>query len=154
MVKYACKVTSCVCLRPSFTAVHEDIPKCMPKNACTQSLSCSFSRVRIPPYAIIAYRQWIGKIVLRDVKKTFTRNRTQERLFRLTVVIIRPRAACLGTTLSAMQTRPCLKTDTVSSPTVPKDFFPHRAEGGTQIFSRRLCMNDSDAIFLPLRRIT
>ena len=31
MVKYACKVTSSECLSQSFTAVHEDIPKCMPE---------------------------------------------------------------------------------------------------------------------------
>ena len=31
MVKYACKVTSSRCLSQSFTAVHEDIPKCMPE---------------------------------------------------------------------------------------------------------------------------
>ena len=31
MVKYACKVTSSVCSNLSFTAVHEDIPKCMPE---------------------------------------------------------------------------------------------------------------------------
>ena len=29
--KYACKVTSSECLNQSFTAVHEDIPKCMPE---------------------------------------------------------------------------------------------------------------------------
>ena len=31
MVKYACKVTSSECLSQSFTAVHEDVPKCMPE---------------------------------------------------------------------------------------------------------------------------
>ena len=31
MVKYACKVPSSRCLSQSFTAVHEDIPKCMPE---------------------------------------------------------------------------------------------------------------------------
>ena len=31
MVKYACKVPQRLCLSPSFTAVHEDIPKCMPE---------------------------------------------------------------------------------------------------------------------------
>ena len=31
MVKYACKVTSSRCLSQSFTAVHEDVPKCMPE---------------------------------------------------------------------------------------------------------------------------
>ena len=31
MVKYACKVTSSRCLSQSFTAVHKDIPKCMPE---------------------------------------------------------------------------------------------------------------------------
>ena len=31
MVKYACKVTSSQCFSQSFTAVHEDIPKCMPE---------------------------------------------------------------------------------------------------------------------------
>ena len=31
MVKYACKVTSSQCLSQSFTAVHEDVPKCMPE---------------------------------------------------------------------------------------------------------------------------
>ena len=40
----------------------------------------------------------------------------------------------------------------VLSGAVPKDFFPHCA-GGTQIFSRCFCMNDSEATLLPLRRI-
>lgn len=31
MIKYACKVTSSPCLSQSFTAVHEDVPKCMPE---------------------------------------------------------------------------------------------------------------------------
>ena len=37
-----------------------------------------YSRVRIPPYATIAYRQWFGNFVLRDAKNG-TRNRVQER---------------------------------------------------------------------------
>lgn len=31
MVEYACKLTSSECLSRSFTAVHEEIPRCMPK---------------------------------------------------------------------------------------------------------------------------
>jgi len=46
MVKYACKAGCGVWI--VFTAVHEDIPRCMPKKACGSLLS-SFSRVRIPP---------------------------------------------------------------------------------------------------------
>ena len=40
------------------------------------------------------------------------------------------------------KSEPCLKVDTVFSRAVPKDFFPHW-KGGTQIFSRCFCMNDS-----------
>jgi hypothetical protein len=40
------------------------------------------------------------------------------------------------------KSEPCLRVDTVFSEAVPKDFFPH-CKGGTQIFSRCFCMNDS-----------
>ena len=33
LVKYACKVTSSVCLKKSFTAVHKAMPKCMPEES-------------------------------------------------------------------------------------------------------------------------
>ena len=82
MVKYACKVTSSECLSQSFTAVHEDIPKCMPEERLRSEpfkLSfCGFESRRasqdVSPVA------WF---VLRDIKGRYTevRFRVRERFY-------------------------------------------------------------------------
>ena len=69
MVEYACKVTSSRCLRCSFTAVHEDIPTCMPE----ERLHVEPVKLDIRGFesrrTLKAYRQRIG-FVLRDAKST------------------------------------------------------------------------------------
>ena len=103
MVKYACKVTSSRCLSQFFTAVHEDVPKCMPKNTCPLSCKARYSRVRIPPYAK-AYRQRFGRFVLRDAKRT-VHEIVCENVFIQRFVIIRQSEKCFGTPRRAMQKR-------------------------------------------------
>ena len=70
MVKYACKVTSSRCLSQSFTAVHEDIPKCMPEeHLLLEPVKLDirgFESRRAPK----AYRQWFG-FVLRDARRQY-----------------------------------------------------------------------------------
>ena len=44
MVKYACKQTSSKCLILFFTAVHEEIPKCMPEE-----------RLHLEPYKLVLF---------------------------------------------------------------------------------------------------
>lgn len=152
MVKYACKVTSSQCLSQSFTAVHKDIPKCMPEERLhPEPVKLSirgFESHRAPK----AYRQRIGRFVLRDAKRT-VHEIVCENVFILTFVIIRQREKCHVFLAEQCKSEPCLRMDTVLSQSVPKDFFPHCA-GGTQIFSRCFCMNDSETTLLPLRRIT
>ena len=101
MVKYACKVTSSRCLSQSFTAVHEGIPKCMPKNTCSLSLSSSIFAGSNPAVRCKTYRQWIG-FVLRDAKRT-VHEIVCENVFILTVVIVRQSEKCFGTSRRAMQ---------------------------------------------------
>ena len=101
MVKYACKVTSSRCLSQSFTAVHEDVPKCMPKNTCSLSLSSSIFAGSNPAVRCKTYRQWIG-FVLRDAKRT-VHEIVCENVFILTFVIIRQSEKCFGTSRRAMQ---------------------------------------------------
>ena len=101
MVKYACKVTSSRCLSLSFTAVHEDIPKCMPKNTCSLNLSSSIFAGSNPAVRCKTYRQWIG-FVLRDAKRT-VHEIVCENVFIQTFVIIRQSEKCFGTSRRAMQ---------------------------------------------------
>ena len=101
MVKYACKVTSSRCLSQSFTAVHEDIPKCMPEERLhSEPVKLSFrgfeSR-RAPK----AYRQWFG-FVLRDAKRTVHLTVCENISIRK-FVIIRQREKRLGVSFGAMQ---------------------------------------------------
>ena len=103
MVKYACKVTSSRCLSQSFTAVHEGIPKCMPKNTCSLSLSSSIFAGSNPAVRCKTYRQWLG-FVLRDAKRT-VHEIVCENVFNLTFVIIRQSEKCFGTSRRAMQKR-------------------------------------------------
>lgn len=101
MVKYACKVTSSRCLSQSFTAVHEDIPKCMPEE-----------HLLLEPVKL-DFRGFESRRALQNVspvdwfcpsgrKKNGTRNRVRERFF-LTFVIIRQSEKCFGTSRRAMQ---------------------------------------------------
>ena len=101
MVKYACKVTSSRCLSQSFTAVHEDIPKCMPEE-----------RLHLEPVKL-SIRGFESRRALQNVspvdwfcpsgrKKNGTRNRVRERFY-LTFVIIRQSEKCFGTSRRAMQ---------------------------------------------------
>ena len=101
MVKYACKVTSSRCLSQSFTAVHEDIPKCMPEE-----------HLLLEPVKL-DIRGFESRRALQNVspvdwfcpsgrKKNGTRNRVRERFY-LTFVIIRQSEKCFGTSRRAMQ---------------------------------------------------
>ena len=82
MVKYACKVTSSRCLSQSFTAVHEDVPKCMPEEfLLLEPVKLDirgFESRRAPK----AYRQWFG-FVLRDARRRYTEDpfRVRERFY-------------------------------------------------------------------------
>ena len=122
------------------------------KNACSLSLSSSIfagSNPAVCNYSISP----VDWFVLRDAKDD-VHELVCERTFSVQVfVIIQQSEKCFGTSCRAMQSEPCLRMDTVLSQIVPKDLFPHCA-GGTQIFSRCFCMNDSEATLLPLRRIT
>ena len=103
MVKYACKVTSSRCLSQSFTAVHEDVPKCMPEETCTLSLSSSLfvgSNPTVCNYSISP----VVWFVLRDAKRT-VHETVCENVFILTFVIIRQSEKYFGTSRRAMQKR-------------------------------------------------
>ena len=85
-----------------------------PRRTCQVHLS----RVRIPPYAIIAYRQWYG-----DCRKRHRWRCAKAR----ENVIQQPQS--LGremelSFLSAMRFLPCSEMDTVYQTYEPKDFFP------------------------------
>ena len=152
MVKYACKVTSSRCLSQSFTAVHEDIPKCMPEE-----------HLLLEPVKL-DIRGFESRRALQNVspvdwfcpsgrKKNGTRYRVRENIsVQDSLSFGKARSASVHLA-EQCKSKPCLRMDTVLSQTVPKDFFPHCA-GGTQIFSRCFCMDDSEATLLPLRRIT
>ena len=101
MVKYACKVTSSRCLSQSFTAVHEDIPKCMPEE-----------HLHLEPVKL-DIRGFESRRALQNVspvdwfcpsgrKMNGTLNCVQER-FIPRFVIIRQSEKCFGTSRRAMQ---------------------------------------------------
>ena len=152
MVKYACKVTSSRCLSQSFTAVHQDIPKCMPEE-----------HLLLEPVKL-DIRGFESRRALQNVspvdwfcpsgrkKERYTKSCARTFLFRHSLSFGKARSASVRLA-EQCKSKPCLRMDTVLSQTVPKDFFPHCA-GGTQIFSRCFCMDDSEATLLPLRRIT
>ena len=110
------------------------------KNTCTLSLSSSLFVGSNPTVRCKTYRQWLG-FVLRDAKRT-VHEIVCENVFIQTFVIIRQSESASVHLAEQCKSKPCLRVDTVLSQTVPKDFFPHCA-GGTQIFSRCFCMNDS-----------
>ena len=151
MVKYACKVTSSECLSQSFTAVHEDIPKCMPEEHLhLEPVKLSFRGFESRRVHLLHIARWLW-IVPRDTKTVHFI--VCGNVFILTFVIIRQSESASAHLAEQCKSKPCLRMDTVLSEAVPKDFFPHCA-GGTQIFSRCFCMDDSEATLLPLRRIT
>ena len=155
MVKYACKVTSSRCLSQSFTAVHEDIPKCMPEE-----------HLLLEPVKL-DIRGFESRRALQNVspvdwfcpsgrKKNGTHKPSLivcENVFIQTFVIIRQSESATVHLAEQCKSKPCLRMDTVLSQTVPKEFFP-RCAGSTQIFSRCFCMSDDETTLLPLRRIT
>ena len=151
MVKYACKVTSSRCLSQSFTAVHEDVPKCMPEEF-----------LLLEPVKL-DIRGFESRRALQNVspvdwfcpsgrKKRYTKSCARTFLFRHSLSFGKARSALVHLA-EQCKSEPCLRMDTVLSQTVPKDFFP-RCAGSTQIFSRCFCMSDDETTLLPLRRIT
>lgn len=101
MVKYACKVISSRCLSQSFTAVYEDIPKCMPEE-----------RLRHEPVKL-SIRGFESRRALQNVspvdwfcpsgRKRTVHEIVCENVFILTFVIIRQSEKCFGTSRRAMQ---------------------------------------------------
>ena len=90
MVKYACKVPQSVCLSPSFTAVHEDIPKCMPE----EFLHLEPVKLDIRGFESRRALQNVSPVDWKNCpfgRKNGTRNRVRERFFILTFDIIRQR---------------------------------------------------------------
>ncbi len=74
MVKYACKVTSGGCLRLSFTAVHEDVPKCMSEEIMRhEPVKLSFNAGSNPAVRRKTYRQvdWLSFGTKRYAKGDF-----------------------------------------------------------------------------------
>ena len=101
MVKYACKVTSSECLSQSFTAVHEDIPKCMPEEF-----------LLLEPVKL-DIRGFESRRALQNVspvdwfcpsgrKKNGTRNRVRERFYS-DIRYHSAKRECFGTSRRAMQ---------------------------------------------------
>ena len=151
MVKYACKVTSSRCLSQSFTAVHEDIPKCIPE----EFLLLEPVKLDIRGFESRRALQNVSPV---DWFCPSGRKRTVHEIVCENVFI--QNSLSFGKARSASahlaeqcKSKPCLRMDTVLSQIVPKDFFPHYA-GGTQIFSRCFCMSDDETTLLPLRGIT
>ena len=128
MVKYACKVTSSRCLSQSFTAVHEDVPKCMPE----EFLLLEPVKLDIRGFESRRALQNVSPVdwFCPSGRKRTVHEIVCENVFILTVVIIRQREKRLRISLGAMQKGLCLRMDTVLSLIVPKDFLPHCA-GGT-----------------------
>ena len=92
-----------MCLNLSFTAVHEDIPKCMPEERLLfEPVQLGFRGFE-SRRALKAYRQRFG-FVLRDARRRYTEDsfRVRER-FILRFVIIRQREKRLGVSFGAMQ---------------------------------------------------
>ena len=103
MVKYACKVTSSRCLSQSFTAVHEDVPKCMPEE-----------HLLLEPVKL-DIRGFESRRALQNVspvdwfcpsgrKKNGTRNRVRERFYS-DIRYHSAKRECFGTSRRAMQKR-------------------------------------------------
>ena len=123
------------------------------KNTCSLSLSSSIFAGSNPAVCNYSISPVVWKICPSGLPKRTVHEMRARTFFILTFVIIRQSESASVHLAEQCKSKPCLRMDTVLSQTVPKDFFPHCA-GGTQIFSRCFCMNDSEATLLPLRRIT
>ena len=132
MVKYACKGASSGCLSRSFTAVHEEVPKCMPEEfLLREPLKLDVrgfeSRRALQNVSPVDWFCPSGR------KKNGTHKPSLivcENVFIQTFVIIRQSESASVHLAEQCKSKPCLRVDTVLSQTVPKDFFPHSA-GGT-----------------------
>lgn len=101
MVKYACKVTSSRCLSQSFTAVHEDIPKCMPE----EHLHLEPVRLDIRGFESRRALQNVSPVdwfCPSGRKKNGTRNRVRERFYS-DIRYHSAKQECFGTSRTAMQ---------------------------------------------------
>ena len=102
MVKYACKVTSSRCLSQSFTAVHEDIPKCMPE----EFLLLEPVKLDFRGFESRRMQKHIAS-GLEDLsfgtQKRTVHEIVCENVFIQTFVIIRQSEKCFGTSRRAMQ---------------------------------------------------
>ena len=103
MVKCACKVASSECLSRSFTAVHKDIPKCMPEEPLH------------PEPIKLSFRGFESRRALQNVspvdwfcpsgrKKNGTRNRVRERFYS-DIRYHSAKRECFVTSRRAMQKR-------------------------------------------------
>ena len=104
MVKYACKVTSSRCLSQSFTAVHEDIPKCMPEEFLLLEPVKLDIRGFESRRAFFNVSPAVWKICPSGRKRT-VHEIVCENVFILTFVIIRQSEKRFGASRRAMQKR-------------------------------------------------
>ena len=104
MLEYACKLTSSGCLSRSFTAVREDIPKCMPEESLRKDLSLSSSQFRGFESHRASYdvSPAVWKICPSGRKKNGTRNRVRERFYS-DIRYHSAKRECFGTSRRAMQ---------------------------------------------------
>ena len=103
LVKYACKVASSQCLSQSFTAVHEDVPKCMPEESLL--LMSLFSSDFAGSNPAVRQKRIASGL---DLSFGTQEDSTRRESFRVTetrFVIIRQREKCPGISLGAMQKR-------------------------------------------------
>ena len=102
MVKYACKVTRGRCLSQILHSGARGYSKVYARRTLAPLVwKTLFSWVRIPPYAIIAYRQWFG-LSFGTQKMTRTISCAREH-FCSGFVIIRQSEKCFGTSRRTMQ---------------------------------------------------
>ena len=100
------------------TSVHEDFPKCMPEVLCAWksresvklmvdevqillwTFNPPFTRVRIPPYVIITYRQWFGKP--ESAKEKTVHFMCARTFLKQTVALPDTALFCIGSTFPAL----------------------------------------------------
>ena len=102
MVKYACKGASSGCLSRSFTAVHEDVPKCMPEEFLLLEPLKLDVRGFESRRALQNVSPVVWKICPSGRKKNGTRNRVRER-FCFDHRYHSAKRDCFGTSRRAMQ---------------------------------------------------
>ena len=103
MVKYACKVTSSRCLSQSFTAVHEDVPKCMPE----EHLLLEPVKLDIRGFESRRALQNVSPVdwICPSGRKITCRKLYEQNVTVQKFVIIRQSEKCSGTSRRAMQKR-------------------------------------------------